>query len=244
MPKRVVVYGGNGALGSACVSAFKSKHFWVASVDMSDNAEADLSVSLAGVCDSLEDQCGTAMTAVQSALDGQMVDAVLCVAGGWAGGSVTAKSMLASSDLMWKQSVWSSLVAARLASSLLTPGGLLLLTGAKPALEPTPGMLGYGMAKAAVHQLTRSLAAGAAKAGSLASGHVLAILPVTMDTANNRKFMPDADKSTWTSLSYVTDLLYQWTMDASSRPDSGSLVQLITEGGVTKQLTAPSSVCV
>ena len=31
--------------------------------------------------------------------------------------------------------------------------------GAKPALAGTPGMIGYGMAKAAVHQLVKSLAA-------------------------------------------------------------------------------------
>jgi hypothetical protein len=31
------------------------------------------------------------------------------------------------------------------------------LSGAKPALAGTPGMIGYGMAKAAVHQLVKSL---------------------------------------------------------------------------------------
>lgn len=40
---------------------------------------------------------------------------------------------------MWKQSVWTSMIAAKLASKHLTSGGLVVLTGAKAALEGTPG---------------------------------------------------------------------------------------------------------
>ena len=60
---------------------------------------------------------------------------------------------------MWKQSVWSSTISAKLANKHLKAGGVLVLPGAEPALNGTPGMIGYGMAKAAVHQLTKSLAA-------------------------------------------------------------------------------------
>lgn len=51
------------------------------------------------------------------------------------------------SDLMWRQSVWSSVIAASVAAQHLKEGGLVSLPGAKPALGPTPGMVGYGMAK-------------------------------------------------------------------------------------------------
>lgn len=54
-------------------------------------------------------------------------------------------------------------------------GGLLLLTGAQAALQGTAGMIGYGLAKAAVHQLVSSL--GAASSGLPANTSVLAILP-------------------------------------------------------------------
>ena len=51
-------------------------------------------------------------------------------------------------------------------------------------------MIGYGLAKAAVHQLTKSLAD---KNGGLpANAAVQTILPVTLDTPMNRKFMSDA----------------------------------------------------
>lgn len=131
---------------------------------------------------------------------------------------------------MWKQSVWSSIIAASIASRYLKEGGFLSLTGAKAALEETPGlllneliyifnhiyifvyllkinfiqsgMIGYGIAKAAVHQLTKSLAA---KDGGLPSNSLVAcILPITLDTPMNRKWMPKADTSTWTSLDFVS----------------------------------------
>lgn len=47
---------------------------------------------------------------------------------------------ISNSELMWKQSVWTSLIAAKLASLHLKEGGLVALTGAKAALEGTPGI--------------------------------------------------------------------------------------------------------
>ena len=43
-------------------------------------------------------------------------------------------------DMMWKQSVWSSSIAASLAAKHLKEGGLLTLPGAMPALKGTPGI--------------------------------------------------------------------------------------------------------
>ena len=50
-----------------------------------------------------------------------------------------------------------------------------MLPGADPARGATPGMIGYGLAKAAVHQLTKSLAAP--KSGLPDGAQVFAILP-------------------------------------------------------------------
>ena len=47
------------------------------------------------------------------------------------------------------------------------------------------GMMGYGMAKAAVHQLVKSL--GSSGSGLPEGSCVLAILPVTLDTPMNRQ---------------------------------------------------------
>lgn len=81
--------------------------------------------------------------------------------------------MVANVYQMEQQCLWSSVICTHLASKFLSENGCLVLTGASVALGPTPGrlmeiseipyqillgMLGYGMVKAAVHQLTKSLA--------------------------------------------------------------------------------------
>ena len=126
-------------------------------------------------------------------LNGDKLKAIVCVAGGWAGGNAASEGLLgsgvgcviqhntaqmnippffftflsfffllpftrpqfyqlradlaATTELMFKQSVWTSVVSAQLAAHHLAPGGTLVLTGALAAREGTPGMIGYGMAK-------------------------------------------------------------------------------------------------
>lgn len=90
------------------------------------------------------------------------------------------------------------------------------------ATQPTPSMIGYGLAKAATHHLVKSLSQ------SDDVPCVVAVLPGTLDTATNRKYMPDQDKSTWTSLDFVAQLLFGWS-NGTQRPKSGSLIHLKTK---------------
>lgn len=124
---------------------------------------------------------------------------------------------------MLKQSVWPSIISTRLAGLLLSDDGLVVLTGAKPALEGTPTMMGYGLAKAATHQLVKSMAAKGSGLPSTSAS--LAILPITLDTPMNRKWMPNSDFSEWTPLDFVTKLFEKWIRN-QERPKSGSLVIL------------------
>ncbi|KAH8257257.1 hypothetical protein KR038_006127 [Drosophila bunnanda] len=230
---RVVIYGGKGALGSACVDHFKANNYWVGSIDLSENEKADVSIVVPRDA-SWSEQEDAVVCKVGESLSGEKLDAVICVAGGWAGGNAK-KDLAKNADLMWKQSVWTSSISAAVAAQYLKEGGLLALTGAKPALEGTPGMIGYGMAKAAVHQLTQSL--GGEKSGLPAGSLAVSILPVTLDTPMNRKWMPDADFGTWTPLTEVAGLFQKWTQ-GQNRPKTGSLLQLITKNGVTELIAA------
>ncbi|XP_046850424.1 dihydropteridine reductase-like [Xenia sp. Carnegie-2017] len=226
---RVLIYGGKGALGSSCISHFKTKNWWVASVDLNPNEEAHVNIVVTKL-DSWVEQNQEVLSKVDEILGEEKLDAIVCVAGGWAGGSAKSKNVVKNADLMFKQSVWTSLISARMASKYLKENGLLTLTGAQPSLGGTSGMLGYGMSKAAVHQLTKSLAA---KESGLPAGSVaVAILPMTLDTPMNRKNMPSADFTSWTSLEYVADLLFKWS-EGNNRPESGSLVKLVTKDNQT-----------
>lgn len=230
---RVLIYGGKGALGATIVKYFREQKWWVGSIDLVSNDEADANVLVEASAASWVDQNKTINEKVAEILAGNKVDAILCVAGGWAGGNAASNDLVQNSDLMWKQSVWTSVIAAGLGSKYLKDNGVLVLTGAQAALKGTPGMIGYGMAKAAVHQLVKSLADPSS--GLPKNTFISAVLPVTLDTPMNRKFMPKSDFSKWTPLTTVAELLHKW-VKGQDRPANGSLVQLLTTGGVTEYI--------
>ncbi|XP_041706241.1 dihydropteridine reductase isoform X2 [Coregonus clupeaformis] len=133
---RVLVYGGRGALGSKIVQHFTSKGWWVASVDIVANEEANANV-LVKLSESFTEQAGQVTADVAQLLGDQKVDAILCVAGGWAGGNCSSKDLYKNTDMMWKQSVWTSTISSHLAAVHLKQGGLLTLAGAKASLGGT-----------------------------------------------------------------------------------------------------------
>ncbi|XP_055642610.1 dihydropteridine reductase [Toxorhynchites rutilus septentrionalis] len=230
---KVLIYGGRGALGASCVQFFKSNNWWVGCIDLTENDSADVNIVVDRDADWVSQEQNV-LSKVEATLNGDKLDAVICVAGGWAGGNAK-KDLAKNSDLMWKQSVWSSTISATVAANHLMSGGLLVLTGANPALNGTPGMIGYGMAKAAVHQLTKSLSEE--DSGLPENSFVVSILPITLDTPMNRKWMPTADFGTWTPLDFVAGLFLKWTK-GEERPANGSLVKLVTKDAKTELVIA------
>jgi len=235
MSGRVLIYGGRGALGSVVLDHFKSKGWWTLNVDLFANDNANENVLVDKNQPKLELQATKIVGDCEAALSGHRLDAVLCVAGGWAGGNAAAPEFVKNCELMWEQSVASSIVAANLAAKFLNSGGLVQFTGAQPALSGTPTMIGYGLAKAAVHQLVQSLAQP--DSGLPSNSTVLALLPVTLDTPMNRKWMPKADHTTWTPLEWVAQRLFGWVSEGQSRPKSGSLLRVVTEHSQTELLS-------
>jgi NAD(P)-dependent dehydrogenase (short-subunit alcohol dehydrogenase family) len=80
-------------------------------------------------------------------------------------------------------------------------GGRIVNVAARPALEPRQGasMTAYTAAKAAVAALTVALGEEVAKDGIL----VNAVAPSIMDTAANRKSMPNAEFASWPKVEEV-----------------------------------------
>ena len=164
-----------------------------------------------------------ALTTYKEEHEGASIVGVLCLAGGWAGGSIDSKELFVSMDRMWSMNVQSAVLASHIASKHLAPSGALVLTGAQAGTGPTPGMVAYGISKAATIQLVSSLAAQGS--GLPENTWVGCIMPLTLDTPTNRAAMPDADHSSWTPLATVADLLVNWVR-GEDRPESGSLVNV------------------
>jgi len=161
------------------------------------------------------------------------LDALVCVAGGWLGGSIAEDDIFTKTERMWNFNVQSAIASSHVASKLLVEGGLLVLTGANAAITPTAGMISYGITKAATHHLIKSLAA---EGGLPKKASVLGILPITLDTPSNRASMPKANFDEWTPLETVGSKLLEWAAHTDKRPVSGSLITLKTTNKHTEFL--------
>jgi dihydropteridine reductase len=164
------------------------------------------------------------------------LDAIVNVAGGWAGGNLESQTLIKDFDNMVHVNLRSAFAAAYLASRHLSQRGLLVLTGAAAALNASPTMLAYGASKAAVHHLVRSLAEPGS--GLPADAAVAAILPITIDTPSNRAAMPKADFSTWTPPEDIARTILSWTEDGK-RPRSGGLYRFDTAANKTTVALVP-----
>lgn len=63
---------------------------WVGSIDLAENPEANANIVLQTSVDLIEQE-NELLSKIGSVLSDQKVDAVLCVAGGWAGGNSSNK---------------------------------------------------------------------------------------------------------------------------------------------------------
>lgn len=125
------------------------------------------------------------------------------------------------------------------------PIGLFVVIGAAAALSPTPGMMGYGIAKSAAHHLVHTLGAITGKAAetkktrklglrfrqhaeNLDTLSVVGILPKTIDTPTNRQFNPDADYTEWTRPNEIAREIGEWIKMPPIRPHSGALVRVLS----------------
>ena len=95
--KRVLVYGGNGALGGALVRSLKSDQHFVASVGSKPSEVADVSILYDPAAPNLPEQATGVLAEIKSKIgdhtnpETPKFDAIISAAGGFAGGSLKSK---------------------------------------------------------------------------------------------------------------------------------------------------------
>lgn len=226
-----LVLGSNGALGRE-IARLYTAHKWsvlafdVAAKSAHDSVTSYHTLPLASTAEEMQ----RLLRAHAKELGNPR--AVINVAGGWTGGDVKDDQLAAKTYEMLHQSLFSSLAAANVAALDGDKEVLTVIAGAAAALQPTPGMLAYGVAKAAVHHMVRSIAADPASmpAGSC----TVAVLPVTLDTPGNREAMPTADFSSWTPPQFLAEQIVAWSENVAARPKNGSLLVARTKQGQTR----------
>uniref|UniRef100_A0A7S3L507 NAD-dependent epimerase/dehydratase domain-containing protein n=1 Tax=Amphora coffeiformis TaxID=265554 RepID=A0A7S3L507_9STRA len=187
---------------------------------------------------------------------GGLLDAIVCANGGWQGDPPTPFPVRDDDHDKSQQHIYEAAAVLEhmvsvnlnpvLAASLCTqycctPGALVVVMGATAALSPTPGMMGYGVSKAAVHHVVQTLGSLSPRGMSKiqkgtrhkTNPHfptVVGILPSTLDTPGNRRAMPDADTRKWTHPTDISAQIGTWLAQPSLRPAAGSLVKVQSDG--------------
>jgi dihydropteridine reductase len=185
------------------------------------------------------------------------LDAIVCASGGWQMDPTAAstdfndwtevegsvREYTESVQRMIHMNLDPVVAASFLARHYMNANGLLVVMGASAALQPTPGMLAYGISKSASHHVVRTLGASTGKsleskavrqAGARArqalpfmdSLTCVGILPTMIDTPINRKANPVADTTQWTAPRDIAKEIGSWIANPDLRPHSGSLLKV------------------
>jgi NAD(P)-dependent dehydrogenase (short-subunit alcohol dehydrogenase family) len=202
--RHVVVTGGGGALGAAVIDALLRSgahcHVPLRSARAMEQSPlaANPRVSL-GMVENLADEA-----AVARYYDGlENLWASIHIAGGYAGAPI-ARSDKSALLKQLDSNLISAYVCSRAAAIAMRrgkQGGRLVNVASRQALEPRlgAGSVAYTISKAGVAAMTAALGAELAGEGIL----VNAVAPSILDTAANRKDMPNADFSAWPKVEEV-----------------------------------------
>ena len=219
MTERVIaITGGHGVLGRAVVEAALAEGLKVAVIDHASGQSAPDGVLELGGIDLTDPASATKAIDAVAAHFGRL-DALLNIAGGFVW--QTTDDPAPAWSKMFALNLTTALNASRAALPHLkaSPEGRIINVGANAALKSAAGMGAYAASKAGVHRLTESLAEEL-KDTSIT---VNAVLPSILDTAQNRKDMPDADPAKWVAPADLARVML-FLASPESRAITGALI--------------------
>lgn len=230
MPQVIVVTGAAGALGTALCRHLVGRSHRVAGVGLRRHEERfraleqELGPAFAGF--PLEEDSTAAWGAALGAIGSRLgpPSGAALVAGGWLGGRPFHEEP---DDVAWRSMIEENLESARRALRAILPrlvaqrSGSVVVVGSRVVERPWSGAgaAAYTVAKSAVVALARVVAAEVLEAGV----RVNAVLPSTIDTANNRGAMKDADASRWVKPESVASVV-EFLLSDAARDVSGAVV--------------------
>lgn len=233
--KVILITGATGALGSAVTGAFLRAGARVAATHTGVGKFRELETDLKPEPGKL---LGIETNVLDSASVKQMVDkvmekfgridALVNLVGGYLGGISIA-------DMSEKQ--WDGMINLNLKSVFLVcrqvfpvmvqhKNGRIVNITSGGGLKGAEGIAAYGASKAAVINITQTLAAEGEEYNITAN----AIAPGVIDTAANRKAMPKADFSKWVTPSSLAEVILFLCSDAA-KDISGTVVPVMGKTG-------------
>ncbi len=211
--KVALITGAKGGLGSFVTRAFLDAGSQVVGVSRSIHADDFDHQGFTALPADLTDGAAVRKVVDEAAARFSRIDALVHVAGGFAGG----RSIAQTDDAAFEQMLDLNLRAAFFVTRAVVPhmrrqnGGRILAVASRQAVDPMPMTGAYNVSKAALVALIRTLALENKDRGITAN----AVLPGTMDTPGNRA--GGGDPSGWVQPAEVAALLVYLASDAASQ---------------------------
>ena len=230
----VLVTGAGGALGGVVARRLLDAGARVALFDRQSDRPPSAIPEIASepgraayfACD-LADAAAVAASVGEALARFGRLDAVLNIAGAWRPGGDVESTTEEAWRQLWEANFVSALNVCRAALPILKRqgSGAIVNVGSKASLAGGAGASAYSVAKTAVLRLTESIAEEGKALGVRAN----LVLPGTLDTAANRKAMPDADTSLWVAPEALADALLFLASDLS-RAVTGAAIPVFGRG--------------
>ena len=207
--KTVIVTGASGNLGQAVVKKFLAENYFViGTVIPNDKALInieDRNFETAVV--DLSDEDGVAQFCEQTLASHGNIDAAVLTAGGFAMGKIadTKTTDIAKQYQLNFETAY-NLARPVFIQMMKQSSGRIFLIGSRPGIDMhnSSGMVAYGLSKSLLFRLAE-LMNDEAKGTNVVTS---VLVPSTIDTASNRKSMPDADFSKWVTPEAIADVIY------------------------------------
>lgn len=203
--KSILITGGTGNLGKAVVEKFNKQHHVIALVRKIPKQPIEHVVYYE------TDLTNASQTTevIQSIIKDHTIQAAILTTGGYRGGTLSETSGEDIDKLIDLNFYTTYNVVRPLFEHMkLQNNGRIILTGARPAIQPKDGtsMVGYTLAKSMLITLAEILNAAGKSHNVITS----VIIPGTIDTPENREAMPNANTANWVkpdSIAAIIDFL-------------------------------------
>jgi NAD(P)-dependent dehydrogenase (short-subunit alcohol dehydrogenase family) len=225
--KIALVTGANGGLGTSVVNALLESGATVVGVSRTPELDSRKDLNHQEIAADLSRSESATKTVDDIAARFGRIDILAHLIGGFAGG----KTVTEMDDSMFQNMLDMNLssafyvLRATIGHMRRAGSGRIVTIGSRAAQNPGSGVGAYSASKAALVSLTRTVALENKDAGITAN----VILPGTMDTPLNRKFMPHADFSTWVQPSSVASLIV-WLASEAGKDVTGAAIPVYGKG--------------
>jgi NAD(P)-dependent dehydrogenase (short-subunit alcohol dehydrogenase family) len=206
--KKIIITGANGNLGSAVTKFFLEKSYTLIATVENEEAKKQMPPhdNLQVEAVNLENETEAALF-VQNIINAHgNIDAALMLVGGFTAGNIeNTKTGDIKKQIALNFETAYNIVHPLYKRMLQNGYGRLVFIGARPALQAVDGknLVAYALSKSLLFKLAEFINKDAKGKNITAT----VVVPSTIDTAINRKNMPDADPNNWVKAEDLAEIL-------------------------------------